>query len=316
MTSQSQSTAASWTQSDAAGRDVSRKWRRHLALWANAALFLGPALLLYGIFVVRPTFEVFRFSLFKWDGISPNKEWRGLGNYAELLTDQVFWTAFYNNVLWTLIIVAINVFGGLILASLLAQKIKGRTFFQITYFLPVIQAPITTAVIWRWMYQPDGAANAALTAIGLDALTRPWLGDFTWALPALAVAHSWSTVGLSVVIFVAGLQAVNPELYEAAKIDGANGIQAFRHVTMPALRPVTLVVFILVVTTAFKAFDLIWGTTQGGPIRASEILATYMYKRGVLENNYGFGSAVAVALLLVVTAVMSAFLFWQQRRDA
>ena len=293
-----------------------QRQRRRLALWANAALFLGPALALYGIFVVRPTFEVFRFSLFKWDGISPTKEWRGLGNYGDMLTDDVFWTAFTNNLIWTAIIVVFNVVGGLIIASLLAQKIKGRTFFQITYFLPVIQAPITTAVIWRWMYQPDGAVNAALTAAGLEVWTRPWLGDFTWTLPALALAHSWSTIGLSVVIFVAGLQSVNPELYEAAKIDGANGVQSFRHITVPALRPVTVVVFILVVTAAFKAFDLIWGTTQGGPIRASEILATYMYKRGVLENDYGFGSAVAVALLLVVTAFMSAYLFWQQRRDA
>lgn len=147
-------------------------------------------------------------------------------------------------------------------------------------------------------------------------LARPWLGDFTWALPALAIAHAWSTVGLSVVIFVAGLQAIDPEVYEAAKIDGANAHQSFWHVTMPALRPVTAVVFILVVTTCFKAFDLIWGTTQGGPIRATEILGTYMYKRGVLENNYGYGSAIAVALLLIVTVVMAIYLLWQQRRDA
>ncbi|MEO1248908.1 MAG: sugar ABC transporter permease [Pseudomonadota bacterium] len=292
-----------------------QKRKRAFALCGNALLFLGPALLLYGVFVIRPTLDVFRYSLFKWDGISPDMEWVGLGNYARLLGDSVFWTAFTNNIWWTVIIVLINVVGGLILAALMAQKIKGRTFFQVAFFLPVIQAPITTAVIWRWMYQPDGAVNAALAATGLEALARPWLGDFTWALPALAIAHAWSTVGLSVVIFLAGLQSVNPELYDAAKIDGATGVQSFRHVTLPALRPVTVVVFILVVTTAFKAFDLIWGTTQGGPIRASELLATYMYKRGVLESAYGFGSAVAVSLLLVVTVVMSAFLIWQQRED-
>lgn len=290
--------------------------RERWSALGNALVFLGPALLLYVIFVVGPTLEVVRVSFFRWDGISPDKDWVGLKNYQELLSDKIFWEAFRNNIYWTTIIVVINVFGGLALASLLAQKIKGRTFFQITYFLPVIQAPITTAVIWRWMYQPDGAANATLSALGLEILARPWLGDFTWALPALAVAHAWSTIGLSVVIYVAGLQAINPDVYEAAKIDGANAFQSFWHVTMPSLRPVTAVVFILVVTTCFKAFDLIWGTTQGGPIRATEILGTYMYKRGILENNYGYGSAIAVALLLVVTVVMAIYLFWQQRREA
>jgi len=290
--------------------------RERWSAFGNALLFLGPALLLYVIFVVGPTAEVIRVSFFRWDGISPAKDWVGLQNYQELLADKIFWEAFSNNIYWTLIIVVINVFGGLVLASLLAQKIKGRTFFQVAYFLPVIQAPISMAVIWRWMYQPDGAANATLAALGLDVLARPWLGDFTWALPALAVAHAWSTVGLSVVIYVAGLQAINPEVYEAAKIDGANTLQSFWHVTMPSLRPVTAVVFILVVTTCFKAFDLIWGTTQGGPIRATEILGTYMYKRGILENNYGYGSAIAVALLLVVSAVMAIYLFWQQRQES
>lgn len=290
--------------------------RERWSTFGHALLFLGPALLLYVVFVVGPTVEVVRVSFFRWDGISPEKDWVGLQNYQELLADKIFWEAFSNNIYWTVIIVLINVFGGLVLANLLAQKIRGRTFFQVTYFLPVIQAPITTAVIWRWMYQPDGAANTTLAALGLDVLARPWLGDFTWALPALAIAHAWSTVGLSVVIYVAGLQAIDPQVYEAAKIDGANPLQSFWHVTMPSLRPVTAVVFILVVTTCFKAFDLIWGTTQGGPIRATEILGTYMYKRGILENNYGYGSAIAVALLLIVSAVMAIYLLWQQRQES
>lgn len=296
----------------------SKRWspgRRKRQAWLTAGLFLLPAIALYLVFAFIPTLEVFEYSLNRWDGISPDREWVGLGNYDRLFGDRIFWEAFFNTVEWTAIIVVINVGLGVVLAAILARKIKGRIFFQTCMFIPVIQAPITTAIIWRWMYQPNGAINEGLSAIGLGFLATPWLGDLTTALPALAIAHSWSTLGLSIVIFLAGLQAVDDELYDAAKIDGATPVQAFWYITLPALRPVTAVVFVLTATAAFKAFDLIWGTTQGGPIRATEILATYMYKRGVLENNYGYGSAVAVALLVIVTLAMAVYLYMQARRD-
>jgi raffinose/stachyose/melibiose transport system permease protein len=278
--------------------------------------FLVPALALYLIFAVLPTLSVVRYSFYDWDGINPVKTWVGLKNYARLLSDPVFWEAFENTFLWSAIIVVINVGLGLVVSALLARVTRGRTLLQTAIMIPIVLAPVTVAIIWRWMYQPNGVINEVLRDIGLGVLAHPWLGAPPLVLTALAVAHSWSTIGLSVMIFMAGLQAVDEDLYDAAKIDGANAFQSFRYVTLPALKPVTAVVFILTATGAFKAFDLIWATTQGGPVRSSEILATYMYKRGALENQYGYGSAIGVAMLLIVTMATAAYMYSQERRDA
>ncbi len=295
-------------------KSYAKKWNTILRK-LSPFLFLLPAISIYIIFAFLPTVQVVEYSFFEWDGINPVKDWVGLENYTRLLSDRVFWESFMNTIWWATIIVFINVGIGLILAAVLAQKIKGRTFFQACMFIPVVQAPITTAIVWRWMYQPDGAINAFLNAVGLEFLTTAWLGNLSTVLPAIAIAHAWSTLGLSVVIFLSGLQSVDEDLYDAAKLDGANAVDAFIHVTLPALRPVTAVVFVMTVTGAFKAFDLIWATTKGGPIRASEILSTYMYKKGIIENNYGYGSAIAVALLFIVTLAMAFYLYLQYRQE-
>jgi raffinose/stachyose/melibiose transport system permease protein len=279
----------------------------------TGALFLAPALVLFLGFSLWPTVSVVYYSFLRWDGISKVRTFIGLTNYVRLFRDRIFWESFANTLEWSAIIVVINVGLGLVLAAMLAQLGRSRLPLQTALMLPVV--PITTAIIWRWLYQPDGAINQALSALGLGVLAMPWLGDPKTVLPALSVAHSWATMGLSIVIFLAGLQAVEEELYDAAKVDGASPFQAFRHITLPSIRPVTAVVFVLTLTSAFKAFDLIWGTTEGGPIRASEILSTYMYKRGALENEYGYGSAIAVALLVIVTFAMALYAWVQTRQE-
>lgn len=291
--------------------------KRHFSLPA-AWLFIIPAAALYGFFAVLPTVQVIRYSLHDWNGISPDLEWVGLGNYEALFKDRIFWQAFINTLKWSAIIVILNVGLGLVIAAALGRIRSGRAFLQACFMIPVVQAPISTAVMWRWMYQPDGIINSVLNASGLHHLAVAWLGSPQLALPAVAVAHSWSTIGLCIAIFLAGLQAVDEELYDAAKIDGANAIQIFRYITLPAIRPVTAVVFVLTLTSAFQAFDLIWAMTQGGPVRSSEILSTYMFKRGALENKYGYGAAIAVALLFIVTVAMMFYLWmrgrWEQRK--
>jgi ABC-type sugar transport system permease subunit len=154
-----QSSGSRASQGYGAKRKLGGRSRVEIGRWEKALIFLAPAILLYFIFVVRPTVEVFRLSFTSWNGISATKPWIGLDNYRELLTDKLFWQSFRNTVIWATIIVVINVFIGLILAALLAQPIRGRVYYQLAHFLPVIQAPIVTAVIWRWMYQPKGAIN-------------------------------------------------------------------------------------------------------------------------------------------------------------
>lgn len=287
------------------------KWRRYLV----AYLFVLPALLLYIIFVLRPTFDVFVLSLYKWNGISAVREWQGTANFEKLLADDIFWQALRNNLVWLVVILFFNVFVGLVAAALLSMDIKGRVVFRLAYFLPVVQASIVTAMIWRWIYNPNGLLNSALQAAGLGGLARGWLGDFTWALPALAIAAGWASFGMSVVLLLAGMQGIDQSLYDAARVDGANYAQTFRYITIPSLRNVITIVVLLAMIGAFQVFDMIWATTQGGPVRATEMLATYMFKKGIMENQYGYGSAVAVVLAIIILAFSVLNITLRERGD-
>lgn len=278
-------------------------------------VFLFPAMAIYVLFALYPTISVIEYSFTDWNGISPQKNYIGFANYEKLFGDRVFWEAFRNTFVWSGVIIVINVGIGLVLASMLARVWRARLLIQTAIVLPVVISPIAVATIWRWMYQPKGVVNQVLELVGLAGLQTPWLGSPDVVLYALAFAHSWSTIGLSVIIFLAGLQAVDEDLYEAARVDGANAVQSFRFVTLPALRPVTAVVFILTLTQSFKVFDIVWATTQGGPIRFSEILSTYMYKRGVLENDYGYGAAIGVSLLLIVSLATLMYMQIQNREE-
>ncbi len=256
-----------------------QRWKRYMV----AYLFVLPALLLYVTFVLRPTIEVFILSLYKWNGIAKEREWRGLANFQELIADSIFWQALTNNLIWLVVILFFNVFVGLVAAALLSMDIKGRVVFRLGYFLPVVQASIVTAMIWRWIYNPDGLLNSTLQAVGLGSLARGWLGDFTWALPALAIAAGWASFGMSVVLLLAGMQGIDQSLYDAARVDGANSTQTFRYVTIPGLRNVITIVVLLAMIGAFQVFDIIWATTQGGPVRCHGN-AGYLY---VQEGHYG-----------------------------
>jgi raffinose/stachyose/melibiose transport system permease protein len=265
-----------------------------------AYLFILPVLLLYLVFVLRPTLQTFWLAFYEWNGISIDREWVGLANFQRLFGDPIFWQALQHSLVWTAVVVTFNRVVGLIAAALLAGSIRGRLLFQLGYFLPVVQASIVTAMIWLWIYAPTGVLNTGLDAVGLESLARGWLGDFTAVLPALAIASSWMTFGLSVVILLAGMQGIDPTLYDAARVDGAGQGRMFLDITIPSLRNTITIVILLALVDAFKVFDIIWATTEGGPIRATEVLSTYLFKEGFQKNQYGYGSAIAVALALII----------------
>jgi raffinose/stachyose/melibiose transport system permease protein len=282
--------------------------RRHvLQRYLVAYLFILPVLLLYLVFVLRPTLQTFWLAFYDWNGISIDRDWVGLANFQRLLVDPIFWQALQHSLLWTAIVVTFNLAVGLIGAALLASNIRGRLVFRLGYFLPVVQASIVTAMIWRWMYAPTGVVNTGLETLGLGFLARGWLGDFTVVLPALAIASSWMTFGLSVVILLAGMQSIDPTLYDAARVDGAGYGRMFLDITIPSLRNTITIVILLALVDAFKVFDIIWATTEGGPIRATEVLSTYLFKEGFQKNQYGYGSAIAVvlALIILVSSIMN-----------
>src|SRR5688572_12696010 len=274
--------------------------RHVLQRYVVAYLFILPVLLLYIVFVLRPTLQTFWLAFYEWNGISIDREWVGLANFQRLLGDPIFWQALQHSLIWTAVVVTFNLAVGLAAAALLAGNIRGRLLFRLGYFLPVVQASVVTAMIWRWIYAPTGVLNSALETLGLGFLARGWLGDFAVVLPALALASSWMTFGLSVVILLAGMQGIDPTLYDAARVDGAGAGRMFLDITIPSLRNTITIVILLALVDAFKVFDIIWATTEGGPIRATEVLSTYLFKEGFQKNQYGYGSAIAVALSLII----------------
>jgi raffinose/stachyose/melibiose transport system permease protein len=296
---------------------VRRRRRRGRDL-AAAAPFLLPAVLLYGTFIVYPMVDAIRLSFFDWDGFRTTpKVWVGLDNYRRIFRDDpVFWTAFRNSVKWLILSLLVPTVMGLGLALLLNRRLRGRNPFRTIFYLPAVLAPIAVAAMWKWIYDPNfGVLNRVLELVGVDAVGRAWLGDPDTALYATFVASVWTVVGLNMVLFLAGLQNIPRELTEAARIDGANTTQVFRHVTLPGLRPAIVIVIVLTIINSLKAFELIVGTTGGGPAQQTQVLALWSYAQSFSNHDFGAGNAVATVLLALTLVVVFPYLGWSMRQS-
>jgi raffinose/stachyose/melibiose transport system permease protein len=294
-----------------------RRRRRGRDLLA-AVPFLLPAVLLYGVFIVYPMVDAVRLSFFEWDGFrTTSKIWVGLDNYRWIFRDDpVFWTAFRNSVKWLILSLVVPTVLGLGLALLLNRRMRGRNLFRTTFYLPAVLAPIAVAAMWKWIYDPNfGVLNRVLESVGIDAGGRAWLGDPDTALYATFVASVWTVVGLNMVLFLAGLQNIPRELTESARIDGANTMQVFRHVTLPGLRPAIVVIIVLTIINSLKAFDLIVGTTGGGPAQQTQVLALWSYTQSFANHDFGAGNAVATVLLALTLVVVVPYLAWSMRQS-
>jgi raffinose/stachyose/melibiose transport system permease protein len=284
---------------------------------AQAIMLVGPAFAVYAIFAIWPMIEVVILSFQHWNGLAPHREWAGLENYRYILTnDTVFWGAFRNTVIWTILAVIFPPAIGLLLALGLNEQLLGRVPMRAIYYLPVIIAPIAVATIWRWMYDPFfGLFNQVLTNLSLQTWIRDWLGDRDIALYSMFVAYTWQYVGFSMVLFLAGLQSVDRSLVEAARIDGANRWHVFRHVSLPALRVTLAIVLVLSTISSLKAFDIVYGMTGGGPAQSTQMLALWAFMQSMQIFDFGRGSAISVILLLVTLTVVVPYLRWSQRDE-
>lgn len=283
----------------------------------QAAMLLAPALIIYLVFAVYPMIDVVGLSFQKWNGLDPAKEFVGLKNYADILSkDPVFWVAFRNTVIWTLLSVIFPPLIGLLLALGLNEPIFGRNTLRAIYYLPVIIAPIAVATMWRWMYDPFfGLFGQVLTSLGLQSWIKDWLGNRDLALYSAFVAHVWQSVGFSMVLFLAGLQGVNKTLVEAARIDGAGRWNIFRYVTLPALKTTITIVLVLSIISSLKAFDIVYGLTGGGPAQSTQMLALWAFTQSMQIFDFGRGSAISVVLLLITLAVVIPYLRWTQKHE-
>ena len=254
-------------------------------------------------------------SFFEWDGISPERTFVGLDNYVTLFTqDPVFWRALSNTAIWVGLSLLIPTSLGLALALALNTKLFGRVGFRAIFYLPAIIASIAVATMWSWMYHPSlGLLNYLLEGVGLA--TPDWLGDRNIALYSVFVPHIWTATGPNMILFLAGLQTIPGELIDAAQVDGANRIQVFRHVTLPSLRQISIIVIALTIINSLKVFDLIYSMTFGGPGQATQVLASWSYFQAFNLRNFGTGMAVAVVLLFITLLVVVPYLIWSSKED-
>lgn len=266
-------------------------------------LYLLPAAVCYGLFVLRPLGQTAWISLFEWDGLTVGR-WTGLDNYGELLGDSRILAALGHSLVFVVFYAVLPVAIGLALAGLMSRmRVRGLSFFRAVLFVPQILATVVVAVSWRWVYDIDGPLNAALRAVGLGSLTRAWLGDYATALPAVGLVGTWVMFGLCMVLFLAGVQKIPTELYESARLDGCGPVREFFTVTLPALRGEIAIALVLTVTYALRNFDLVWNTTAGGPGESTSVPSVFIYQGAFLTREVGAASALSVCLTVLVLAV-------------
>ena len=260
--------------------------------------YLLPAVVLVSVFLVVPFLWTSYWSFTTYGGLGA-PQFVGFSNYLRLLQDPVLFTSFANTFAWVVGSLLLPVGIGLLVA-VLTFELAGGILYRLPFLLPYALSGATVGVLWSFVLRDDGALNAILRVMGLEELTRSWLLSPPWNTFTMILAHTWQATGVSVILFLVGLQAIPRDPIEAARIDGATGWTLFRYITWPLLRPMTVVVIGITLVGSLKTFDLIWVMTQGGPYRSSETLAVTMYRETFVLFRYGYGATVAVVLSVIV----------------
>lgn len=271
---------------------------------AGNFLYIAPGLLIYALFVFLPILAALAVSLTSWDGIT-RPIFVGFQNYLDLFSDDRFYVALRNNAELILFYCVGPLIIGICLAAIISvTRKRERLVLRTLLFMPYIMPTAVLGIIWAWLYNPAfGPINQFLKAIGLRSLALPWLGDFTWVLPAVGMVAVWYFFGFCMVVFLTGMQRIDPQFYDAAKVDGAKGWQAFRYITLPSLLPEIRVVLLLTIIASIKSFDLIFTMTRGGPGNATLVPNIYMYQLGFQLNRYGYAAAVAIIAAILIFIV-------------
>lgn len=282
--------------------------------------FLLPALLFYLFSVFYPIEESIRLSFMKWGGLG-EKKFIGFQNYIHLFSDKVFYTAFFNNLIYLVIVVGIQILVGLLFAVLLTYLTKGVSLIKTLYYVPCIITTVAVTQLFRSMYatQPVGIINQILNAVGLEKFATSWLTNVKTVLVCVSIPEGWRYTGMYMVIFYAALISLDPEVCEAAKMDGANAWKTLIFIKLPMIKEVLLLSLTMVLTGALRGFDIPFILTNGGPGNVSELMSTYMYKKAFGSNQFGYGSAIAVFIIvesmLVVGVLRILFTSKEERNE-
>lgn len=280
-------------------------------------LFLLPAIVLFAIFVIYPIFQSIYYSLFNWKGFGPAVDFVGLENFVNILSDKVFLIALRNVLFIIVFSLIIQLPLSLALAVLVGRDLPGRVIFRTIFFLPYVLSEVITAIMWLFLFNPDperGFINAVLVLFpGAEA--QPWLGNPDTVLLALFVVLTWKYFGFHMLLYLTGLQNIPTEIEEAGRIDGASSFQNFFYITLPLLGSTIRTSVYLSVLGSIQQFILVWIMTKGGPVNASETLATYMYRFGFVRFQLGYGSAVAIYMFLICLAFSLIYLRLTRQAD-
>ena len=268
----------------------------------TALIFLPPALTFFTIFVILPISEAAWYSLHNWNGLGVPGNFTGIENFIQLFGNKVFGRAFVNNLLIIVISLTIQLPLALAMAVLLADRLTGAVAFRMVFFLPYILADVAAGLIWRFMFDGDyGLISQISQSIGLGPLFL--LADRNWAYTAVLTVIVWKYFGFHMMLYIAGLQGIDRHLYEAAAIDGANGWQRFRYITVPGLAPMIRLSVFFSLIGSLQFFDMIVALTGGGPLNTTHTMVSFLYFFGITRMRIGFGSAVGVVLFVLCVAV-------------
>ncbi|MDB7088200.1 MULTISPECIES: carbohydrate ABC transporter permease [Enterococcus] len=292
-------------------KSASRKLKRKNTMIAWS--FIAPNFIGFLIFTLVPVVFSLILAFMKWDSFS-TPEFVGMQNFTRMLSDDTFWISLKNTFLYTIGVVPLTLICSLGLAILLNQKIRGVKFFRTAFFFPYVTSLVAIAVVWSMLFHPTmGPINQFLRMV----IENPpgWLSSSDWALTAIIIVSVWRGMGYYMILYLAGLQGISKELYEAAAMDGANKWKQFIHITVPALRPTTFFVTIMLVINCFKIFDLVQVMTDGGPGRATNVLVYQVYSEAFVKFNFGYASAIAMVLFVIVLVITVIQFKWNQIRE-
>jgi raffinose/stachyose/melibiose transport system permease protein len=291
------------------------KTRNRSQMWL-IAVFLLPGAIIYTLFLIWPILQATYYSLFNWNGLGPATTFVGLDNYTRILNDGVFWQSVRHTLTIILLSLGVQLPLALLLAVAIGRRLAGSAIFRTIFFLPYVFSEVVTAIIWSFVYTPDGGmANTVLTTLVPGFQAQAWLGNKDVALFAVFVVITWKYFGLHMILYMAALQQVPPEIEESARIDGANEWQVLRHITFPSMGTTIRLTIYLSVVGSLNLFVLIWILTTGGPVNATHVLATYMYRFGPLAFKYGYGTAVAIIIFAVSLVFSILYQTFVMRRD-
>ncbi|MFA6620932.1 MAG: sugar ABC transporter permease [Candidatus Caldatribacteriota bacterium] len=264
-------------------------------------LFLLPAFILLFIFLVYPIFRSAYYSLFNWKGFGPAVDYIGIENYTRLLTDKIFLKAVKNGILIVIFSLVIQLPIAMGLALIVGRDIPGKAFFRAIFFMPYILSEVITAIMWLILYNPNPRRGFLNAIINIIPVLEPqaWLADTRLVLPAIFVVLTWKYVGFHMLLYITGLQNIPRDIEEAALIDGVNSRQMVTHITLPLLAGTIKTSIYLSIIGSLQVYALVWIMTRGGPVNASEVMSTYMYRYSFVRFELGYGSAVAIIMLLI-----------------